>query len=93
VVQRYQAQNPSVETDAQLEKRTILPERKLPTAHVALDNNQLYGRGLDPEAVRKAGDSHWGLRGMRERAESIGAEFGIWSGLGAGTEVLVVVSG
>ena len=51
------------------------------------------GCGIDPEAVRKTGDSHLGLRGMRERAESIGAEFGIWSRLGAGTKVVVVVSG
>ena len=30
---------------------------------------------------------------MRERADNIGAEFGMWSRLGAGTEVLVVVFG
>jgi signal transduction histidine kinase len=49
------------------------------------------GRGINPEAVQKERDSHWGLRGMRERAESIGARFGIWSRPGAGTEVRVDV--
>ena len=49
------------------------------------------GCGINPEAVQKASDSHWGLRGMRERAESIGARFGIWSRTGAGTEVRVAV--
>ncbi len=47
------------------------------------------GCGIDPEAVQKESDSHWGLRGMRERAENIGARFGIWSRAGAGTEVRV----
>lgn len=49
------------------------------------------GCGIKPEAVRKAGDSHWGLRGMRDRAENIGARFNIWSSPGAGTEVHVAV--
>jgi signal transduction histidine kinase len=47
------------------------------------------GRGINPEALQKESDSHWGLRGMRERAENIGARFGVWSTLGAGTEVRV----
>ena len=47
------------------------------------------GSGIDPEAVNKESGSHWGLAGMRERAENIGARFGIWSRTGAGTEVLV----
>ena len=49
------------------------------------------GCGIDPEAVQKESDSHWGLSGMRERAENIGARFGIWSRTGAGTEVRVAV--
>jgi signal transduction histidine kinase len=49
------------------------------------------GRGITPEAVQKAGDAHWGLRGMRDRAENIGARFDIWSSPGAGTEVHVGV--
>ena len=45
------------------------------------------GRGIDPEAVQKESDSHWGLRGMRDRAETIGARFEIRSRSAAGTEV------
>jgi signal transduction histidine kinase len=49
------------------------------------------GCGICPEAVQKAQCSHWGLRGMRERGEEIGARFGIWSGPSLGTEVRVTV--
>ena len=49
------------------------------------------GCGINPESVQNESDSHWGLRGMRERAENIGARFGIWSRPGAGTEVRVAV--
>jgi signal transduction histidine kinase len=47
------------------------------------------GCGIKAEALQKAGDSHWGLRGMRRRAENIGAQFDVWSKIGAGTEVRV----
>jgi len=49
------------------------------------------GCGINSEAVQKESDSHWGLRGMRERAKNIGARFGIWSRIGAGSEVRVAV--
>jgi len=49
------------------------------------------GCGINPEAAQKQSDSHWGLSGMRERAENIGARFDIWSRTGAGTEVRVAV--
>ena len=49
------------------------------------------GCGISPEGAQKCGDSHWGLRAMRERAENVGARFGIWSGPGSGTEVRVAV--
>src|SRR5260370_15223744 len=49
------------------------------------------GCGINPEAVQKGSDSHWGLRGMRERAENIGARFGIWSRTGAGTEMCLAI--
>jgi signal transduction histidine kinase len=46
------------------------------------------GKGLDPN-VRDQGErtGHWGLRGMRERAERLGGELDLWSEPGAGTEV------
>ena len=46
------------------------------------------GVGIDANIVRgeqRAG--HWGLQGMRERAESIGARLDVWSQLDAGTEI------
>ena len=49
------------------------------------------GRGIDPEAAQKKSDSHWGLRGMRDRAENIGARFEIQSRSAGGTEVGIVV--
>jgi signal transduction histidine kinase len=49
------------------------------------------GCGIKPEAVQKESDSHWGLRGMRQRAENIDARFDIWSRRAAGTEVRVAI--
>jgi len=43
--------------------------------------------GINSEAVQKKSDSHWGLRGMRDRAETIGARFEIRSRSATGTEV------
>lgn len=46
------------------------------------------GKGIDP-AILKQGSrrGHWGLQGMRERAEAIGAVLEVWSSNGNGTEV------
>ena len=51
------------------------------------------GRGINPDVLRIGRDGHWGLSGMRERAERIGARFKIMSGLSAGTEVELSVPG
>lgn len=45
------------------------------------------GRGIDPRELRWGRDGHWGLRGMRERAERIGARLCLRSGVALGTEV------
>jgi signal transduction histidine kinase len=45
------------------------------------------GRGIDPEVLRSGREGHWGLSGMRERAERIGARLKVWSRDEAGTEV------
>jgi signal transduction histidine kinase len=52
------------------------------------------GSGVDP-AILEAGrrEGHFGLPGMRERAQVIGGKLTVWSGLGAGTEVEIVVPG
>jgi signal transduction histidine kinase len=51
------------------------------------------GRGIKPELLRWGRDGHWGLSGMRERAERIGAKFKVMSGPSAGTEVELSVPG
>jgi len=46
------------------------------------------GKGIDPgERVRVERTGHWGLKGMRERAEQLGGELEVWSEPGAGTEI------
>jgi signal transduction histidine kinase/ligand-binding sensor domain-containing protein len=50
------------------------------------------GRGIDPQFLKDGGRSgHWGLRGIRERAQQIGAHLDFWSEAGAGTEVQLTV--
>jgi signal transduction histidine kinase len=51
------------------------------------------GRGMDPKHLDGGRDGHWGLPGMRERAEQIGARLDIWSEAGAGTEVDLRIPG
>src|SRR5437016_3402668 len=51
------------------------------------------GKGIDPKLLDAGRDGHWGLPGMRERAEQIGARLDIWSELGAGTEVELRIPG
>jgi signal transduction histidine kinase/ligand-binding sensor domain-containing protein len=50
------------------------------------------GRGFDPEKVVQAREVHWGVAGMQERAQQIGARFHLWSKPGAGTTVEAVAS-
>jgi len=45
------------------------------------------GRGIDPQVLRSGLDGHWGLSGMRERAERIGARLKVLSRAADGTEV------
>jgi nitrate/nitrite-specific signal transduction histidine kinase len=51
------------------------------------------GRGIDPQMLVAGRDGHWGLPGMRERAERIGAKLHVWSSPAAGTEVEISVPG
>ncbi len=51
------------------------------------------GRGIDPEVLRSGREGHWGLSGMRERAEGMGARLKVWSRERAGTEVELSVPG
>jgi len=45
------------------------------------------GVGIDQQVVRAGRDGHWGLSGMRERADEIGARLRVLSSPAAGTEV------
>jgi len=50
------------------------------------------GIGIDPKVLSHGSrPGHWGLPGMRERAESLGAQMELWSESGAGTEVQLIV--
>jgi ligand-binding sensor domain-containing protein/signal transduction histidine kinase len=51
------------------------------------------GKGIDPKHLHAGRDGHWGLPGMRERAQQIGAQFEMWSEVGAGTEVELRIPG
>ena len=50
------------------------------------------GKGIDPEVLAEHGrHGHYGLRGMRERAEGIGGRLEVWSELQSGTEIELTV--
>jgi signal transduction histidine kinase/ligand-binding sensor domain-containing protein len=50
------------------------------------------GVGIDPKvASQGARAGHWGLPGMRERAQSFGGKLEVWSEAGAGTEIKLAV--
>jgi len=51
------------------------------------------GCGIDREMLKTGRDGHWGMSGMRERAERIGAKVKVMSRPGSGTEVELRVPG
>jgi signal transduction histidine kinase len=51
------------------------------------------GVGIDAEVLRSGRAGHFGLTGMRERAERVGARFSVRSAKDAGTEIDVWVRG
>jgi signal transduction histidine kinase len=52
------------------------------------------GKGIDPNLQGRAERTgHWGLKGMRERAERLGGELDVWSEPGAGTEIELRIPG
>jgi signal transduction histidine kinase len=51
------------------------------------------GCGIDPQELQWERNGHWGLQGMRERAERIGARLRLFSRVALGTEVELCVPG
>lgn len=51
------------------------------------------GRGIDPNVLKTGRDGHFGLTGMRERADRIGAHFHVMSSAAAGTEIELSIPG
>jgi signal transduction histidine kinase len=51
------------------------------------------GAGIDADVLESGKDGHWGLAGMRERAENVGARLRVWSRANAGTEVELLIPG
>jgi signal transduction histidine kinase/ligand-binding sensor domain-containing protein len=49
------------------------------------------GRGIDQRVIDSGKAKHWGLFGMRERADAIGGKLSIWSRASAGTEVELAI--
>ena len=68
-------------------------------AEITYDPGQLRlrirddGRGIPPEILKEGCPGHFGLAGMRERANEIGCKLTISSAIGAGTEVDLAIPG
>ncbi len=51
------------------------------------------GIGIDSEIIEQGKDGHFGLRGMKERAERIGGKFTLISASNSGTTITLIVPG
>jgi nitrate/nitrite-specific signal transduction histidine kinase len=50
------------------------------------------GKGIDADILAQhLREGHWGLHGISERAKLLGANLEIWSQVGSGTEIELVV--
>ncbi len=74
--------------------RCITPRRTPYRVDIHYDERHLRvrvrddGKGIDPKMLEdRAAAGHWGLPGMRERAELIGGTLEVRSRLGSGTEI------
>jgi signal transduction histidine kinase/ligand-binding sensor domain-containing protein len=66
--------------------KSIEVELKYTASHLRLMVRD-DGCGIDPQVIDSGRDGHWGLSGMRERADRIGAELHVFSRATAGTEI------
>ena len=51
------------------------------------------GKGIPPDVLEAGRSGHYGLCGMRERAQQIGGKLIIWSRLGVGSEIELSIAG
>lgn len=51
------------------------------------------GAGIAPQVIESGRDGHWGMAGMQERADKIGAQLHVLSRQSAGTEIELAVPG
>jgi signal transduction histidine kinase len=51
------------------------------------------GKGMDEDTMQRQPSGHFGLPGMRERAEIVGARLEVWSKLNSGTQVELSIPG
>src|SRR5262249_18823962 len=51
------------------------------------------GAGIDSDVIERGKESHFGLRGMRERAKRIGSKFTLISSPDSGTVITLIVPG
>ena len=49
------------------------------------------GAGISHDVLHRGRVGHWGLPGMRERAQKVGGQLKIWSQVGAGTEIELAI--
>jgi signal transduction histidine kinase len=49
------------------------------------------GRGIDKDPMQRQSPGHFGLPGMRERAETVGGRLEVWSKLNSGTEIELII--
>lgn len=51
------------------------------------------GCGIEPDVLQNGRNGHWGLSGMRERADRIGGKLHVFSRASAGTEIALTIPG
>ena len=51
------------------------------------------GKGIDEQAMKRQPTKHFGLHGMRERAELYGGKLEVWSKRGSGTQLDLSIPG
>ena len=67
------------------------------TVEIRYDKQQLCvrvrddGKGIDEETIRRQPAGHFGLRGMRERAELVSGRLDVCSKIDSGTQVELIV--